>query len=86
MTLTIEVNQSIRKDGEVAEEESGQSRKIVLKAAESGGESVDTLMQENEDSVPMPQTNEDLSTDEIEVVGSVLLCIAGCLNGIDVTF
>ena len=58
----------------------------MLKAARIGVASVDTLMQENEDSVPVPQTNEDLLANEIEAIDSVLLCIAGCLNGIKVTF
>ena len=48
---------------------------------------VDKGMQFDEDSLPMPQTNEIvLPTDEIEAAGSVLLCIAGFLNGIAVTF
>ena len=58
----------------------------MFEATEIGGASVDTLMQEDEDSVPMPQTNEDLPTDEIEAVVSVLLCTEGCSNGIEVTF
>ena len=57
----------------------------MLEAAETGGASVDTLIQGNEDSIPVPQTNEDLPADETKAVGSVLLCIAGCLNGIEVT-
>ena len=48
---------------------------------------MDTGIQVDEDALPIPQTNEIvLPTDEIETVGSVLLCIAGVLNGIDVTF
>ena len=86
LTLIVGVNESTSKDGEVAEEELGQSGQIVLKAAEIGGASVDTLIQENEDSVPVPQTNKDLPADETEAIGSVLLCTAMCLNGIEVTF
>ena len=44
-------------------------------------------MQVDEDSLPVPQRNEIvLLADEIEAAVSVLLCIAGFLNGIEVTF
>ena len=44
-------------------------------------------MQVAKDSLLAPQTNEIvLLADEIEVAGSVLLCIAGFFNGIEVTF
>ena len=48
---------------------------------------MDTGIQIAEDSLLVPQTNEIvLLADEIEAGGSVLLCIAGFLNGIEVTF
>ena len=51
------------------------------------GATMDTGMQVVEDSLPVPQTNEIvLPANEIEVASSVLLCVAGFLNGIEVTF
>ena len=47
---------------------------------------MDTRKQGPEDSISVPQENEKILADEIEVASSVLLCIAGCLNGIEVTF
>ena len=48
---------------------------------------MDTYIQVGEDTLPMPQTNEFvLPANKIETIGSVLLCIAGFLNGIEVTF
>ena len=48
---------------------------------------MDTGIQVDEDTLLVPQTNEVvLPTDEIEAVRSVLLCIAGVLNGIEATF
>ena len=48
---------------------------------------MDTGIQVDEDTLPVPQTNElVLPADEIESASSVLLCIAGVLNGIDVIF
>ena len=58
-----------------------------MEVAVASGATVDTGIQVDEDTLLVPQTNEIvLLADEIETAGSVLLCIAGVLNGIDVTF
>ena len=46
----------------------------------------ETGMQVIEDSVHMPSTNEFDSIGKSETIESVLLCIAGCLNGFPVKF
>ena len=58
----------------------------MLEVAATRGATVDTGRQVDEDSLLVPQTNENvLLVDEIETAGSVLLCTAGVLNGIEVT-
>ena len=86
LTLTVRTSESKEEDGDLDKPEPQQSGEIVLEAGETSGVSVDTFMQGAEDSIPVPQTDENLPGDESEVVGSVLLCIAVRLNGIDVTF
>ena len=89
MTLTVRVSETTNEDGSVVvvQPKPGFSRQIVMEVAAVDGAIVDTGMQVAEDSLPMPQTNEIvLPANKIEAVGSVLLCIAGFLNGIQVTF
>ena len=43
-------------------------------------------MQVTKDSVPVPPMNETDSVGEIEATKSVLLCVAGFLNGFPITF
>ena len=59
----------------------------LLEVVAADGANVDTKMQVDEDSLPVPQTNEIvLPTNGIEAAGSLLLCIVGFLNGMEVTF
>ena len=59
----------------------------MLEVAVVSGTTMDTSTQVDEDTLPVPQTNEFvLLADEIETIGSVLLRIAGGLNGIEVNF
>ena len=50
------------------------------------GATVDTGMQVTEDSVPVAPRNETDSAGEIKTAESVLLCVAGFLNGFPLTF
>ena len=82
LTLTIGVGESTDEDGGVnaVHPRPKPSEQIVMGGVAAQGATMDTGMQVDEDSLSMPQTN------EIETVCSVLLCIAGFLNGIYVTF
>ena len=57
-----------------------------MDVAATVGATVDTGMHVIEDSVPVPPTNENDSVDEIETAESVLLCVAGFLNGFSITY
>ena len=50
------------------------------------GETVNSGKQVLEDSVSDPQTNENDSAGEIEIIERVILCVEGCLNGYPIKF
>ena len=52
-----------------------------MEAAETVGVSI----QGDEDSTPEPQA-EELPVDVVATIGTILLCISGCLNGFSVIF
>ena len=86
LTLTVGVNENQLKDGDapVDPEESGQTMLGETAVEEN---QVEIGVQVDEDSLPVCQTNEtELSVDEELPTDSVLLCILGELNGIEVTF
>ena len=86
MTLTVGVNELQLKDGDSpAGPEKFWQKKLVDTAVE--GTLVNAGVQVDEDSLPELVMNEsDLSVDEDIPADSVLLCILGALNGIEVTF
>ena len=89
LTLTVGVSEPTNEDGgiTVIQPELEHSGQIMKEVAVGDGATVDTSMQVTKDSLLVPQTNEIvLLANEIEAAGSVLLCIAGVLNGIEVTF
>ena len=89
LTLAIGVGETTNDDGDLdagqpIPEQPGQT---LLEVAAAGGAIVDTSIHVDEDTLPVPQTNEIfLPADETETASKVLLCIVGVLNGIDVTF
>ena len=86
LTLTVGVNDMQYKDGEspAGPEKSG---KKSLVETEVEGTLVHTGVQVDEDSLPGLKMNEsDLSADEESSAASVLLCILGEVNCIEVTF
>ena len=52
---------------------------------DGGGAGVDALIQGAEDSTPRAQI-ESVPANEIEAAVIVLLCVAGCVNGLEVIF
>ena len=80
LTLTVGVSESMNEDGgadavQLGPESSGQR---LLEVVVANGATVDIGMQVDDNSLLVPQTNEIvLPANEIEAIGSVLLCIAG---------
>ena len=86
LTLTVGVNEMQFKNGEspAGPEKSGE--KLLVETAVEGT-LVHAGVQVDEDSLPGLKMNEsDLFVDEESPTDSVLLCILGELNGIEVTF
>ena len=83
LTFTVEVGESTGKDGgangvAAVQSESAQSGQTKSKIAAVDGAPEEKGMQVVEDSQPVPLTNDvGLSGDEIDSLGSVLLCILG---------
>ena len=89
LTLTIRVSEPKKEDGceDAVQPKPELYGRIVREVATVEGATVDTSMRVVEDSLPVPQTNEIvLPADETEATGSVLLCVVGFLNGIEVIF
>ena len=85
LTLAVKVGEATNEygDSDAGQRELEQSRQTLLEVPAASGATVDTGIQVDEDTLPVPQTNEIiLLADEIETTSSVLLCIAGVLNGI----
>ena len=97
LTHTVGSSEAITNDGDAIDLAGGQmpatneprmqqsERTIVEVAVDGGGVGVDALIQETEDSIPGPQS-ESKPADEIEAVSTILLCVVGCLNGLEITF